>query len=171
MREHTLGLRPYKVTLVWQVQDPITSEWSSSESVGGLELQLLPVLVKGIGSLDMVVGQAGRNDDGIVSLFEISPSQADERILLGWRDGQNWLGSDPRREFFYEIQQQERAEPCPGAAKNKARRMIPIGVPEFKADEFMWKVRLTDQFGDRSSTGVDQTTPGGFLQQSARLMP
>jgi hypothetical protein len=172
MREHSLGLRPYKATLVWQVQDPVTSKWSSAEAVGGLEIQLLPVLVKGIGKLDMIVQQAGRTDDGIVSLFEISPAKFDERTLLGWRDGADWLGADlQRREFFYEIQLEERGEPCPGAAANRARRMIPAGAPEYKADTFEWRVRLTDQFGDRSPAGVDQTTPQGFLMQSARLVP
>jgi hypothetical protein len=171
MREHDLGLRPYTVKLVWQVQNPITSMWSSDVGEGGLEIQLLPVLVKGIGKLDMIVSQAGRSDDGIVALSEISPAQIDERTLLGWRDGKDWLAGDPRREFFYEVQEQERGEPCPGAATNRARRMIPAGAPEHRADTFEWRVRLTDQFGDRTPTGVDQTTPRGFIATSSRLVP
>jgi len=168
---HELGLRPYRVRLVWQVQSPVTGEWGSAEADGGLELELLPVLVKGIGGLDMVVEQAGRTDQGILSLSEISPAQVDEQTLLGWRDGSDWLAGNPRREFFYEVQQVSRGTGCSGDPAPKRRRMIPAGAPELVATSFEWRVRLVDQFGSRSAAGQDQTVPGGYVRTPARLIP
>lgn len=173
LREHQLGLRPYRVQLVWQVQSQVTGKWSSAEVDGGRELELLPVLVRGIGNLDMIVEQSGRGDKGLVTLLEISTAQVDEGVLVGWRDGVDWAENNQQREFFYEIWLDDpRAGACPGdSSPTKRRRMIPAGAPELDAPNFQWKVRLTDQFGERSSAGVDQTVPGSYARTAARLVP
>ena len=173
---HRLGYRPYRVRLVWQVQNNTTGKWGSDQAAGGLEIELLPVTVRGIMELDQIVEQSGRHDSGIVSLYEISPLQVDEATLLGWRDGQPWAEGYPRREFFYEIDFASPVTPpprCPGQgpAETKRRRMIPAGAPELRMDNHEWRVRLTDQFGERTAGGVDQTVPGGFVTVPPSFTP
>ena len=159
---HSIGARAYDVWLVWQVRDGVTGKW-----VEDAKLQLMPVLVSGLSTVDQVVSSSGRGDEGQVKLTEVSPIQVDEQTLQGYRNGQPWGNRDDSHEFFYEIKQISR---CGDPSTTPSRRFIPNGTPEFQADRHQWVVRLIDQFGERTSTGQDQTVSGGFVAPNPAVL-
>jgi hypothetical protein len=163
---HRLGFRPYRVRLVWQVRDAITAEWSTAN--GGAELELMPVKVSGIAEIGLEIIHAGRTTDGTIKLTEISTLQANEELLLGYRDGKPWGNADPSREFFYEIQPLKICATDPEPAN---LRLIPNGKPELDMVNSQWIVRLVDQFGERTPAGLDQTTPSSWVATVPRLIP
>lgn len=160
--QHQLGFRPYRVRLVWQARDTLTGKWAEDAS-----LELMPVKVSGVAEIDYVVSEAGRTTEGDVRLTEVSPAQADQYTLEGYRDGKQWAGRSPDREFFYEIQQIRR---CATDPEPRTYRMIPNGAPELDAENSQWVIRLTDQFGERSPAHEDQTVSGQtWVQNPARV--
>ena len=160
---HALGYRPYRVRLVWQEQDSVTGKWLENAS-----LELMPVNVDSVGSIDIIVSEAGQTPQGNLRLTGISPVQASGDTLLGFRDGEPWGNDRVDREFFYEIQ---RIKSCEADQETRTFRLVPNGSPELDADSNQWVVRLTDQFGGRDRDLNDQTVPGDFVTNPARLVP
>lgn len=161
---HTLGFRPYRVRLVWQKQDEITGEWAEVH-----ELELMPVEVRSMAGVDLRVESSGQMPTGILRLQGISPILVDEWTLRGYLQGQPWSANDPKREFFYEIQQ---IPQCEGDPTPQRYRFILASAPEYDGDGRQWIVRITDQFGRRAPDGTDTTVPGELYEpQRARLVP
>lgn len=146
---HLAGLRPYRVRLVWQVQDEDTRQW-----VEDANLELMPVEVLDFESVDLIVEAAGQKPDGVIRLREVSPNQVDEWTLRGYRNGEPWGDDSDRREFFYEVQL---LSLCAGDPTPRTYRFILAGAPVLRMDRNEWQVRLTTQFGHRTPERVDQT--------------
>lgn len=128
----------------------------------------MPVKVSGIAEIGLEIIHAGRTTDGTIKLTEISTLQANEELLLGYRDGKPWGNADPSREFFYEIQPLKICATDPEPAN---LRLIPNGKPELDMVNSQWIVRLVDQFGERTPAGLDQTTPSSWVATVPRLIP
>jgi len=160
---HEQALRPYRVFLVWQERD-YQRVWQTVK-----ELELLPVKVTGMHQVELVVTPAGTLPTGPVKLRQISPQQVGEETLRGWLDGEEWLGSNPDREFFYEVRLHKR---CDGDPEPRRQRFQVSGEPELNAKGFEWIVRLVDSMPARDRAGEDATVgpdvePG---QVGARLV-
>jgi hypothetical protein len=149
---HSIGARAHRVRLVWQEQDEITGKWSEVKS-----LELVPVrITEGRENLDDLA--PGQVPVGQISLREVSSIQVDEATLRGYLNGEQWT-TVPTREFFYEVQQLPR---CPTDPEPERYRYVLAAVPEYKADDLEWRVRLVAQFGRRERDGSDATVPGEF---------
>ena len=145
---HTLGMRPYRVFLVWQERR------NQRKFVEVARCELIPVRVQAMDSLELELTQAGLTHARMIKLREISPALVDEDILRGHLDGKPWTGND--REFFYEVVMFRRCSTDPPRIR---RRFILGNVPHFEATAFEFKVGLMDQLIDRTREGVDQTLP------------
>jgi hypothetical protein len=160
---HIFGARPYRVRMVWQRQDSITSRWSEAF---GLELVPVDVSLGGFRLEDLAAGQV---PGGSITLTEVSPIQVDELTLRGYLQGEAWGADEPTREFFFEVQQIPR---CPTDPEPERYRFVLEGVPELRADRHEWRVRLVAQFGRRSRDGEDSTVPGEmYPTDGARFVP
>lgn len=146
---HELGLRPYRVFLVWQERNE-----QSRDFVEVYRLELTPVRMVSLDSVDLQLSQAGLSADGGVALREISPRQVSEDTLRGWLNGQRWGHDDPDREFFYEIVLHPR---CSADPAQRRRRFIIGSEPHFEGAAFEFRVGLVDQEADRSRDGFDQS--------------
>lgn len=144
---HEKGFRPYRVFLVWQIRQ------RDRTFVEHCRVELMPVRVMTLESLDLTAEVWGQELGGQISLREISPQQVTEDVLRGFIDGVNWAEKSTEREFFYEIEMHAR---CAGHVPRK-RRFIPSGPPFFRAGEYAFRMSLTEQKVSRSRTGVDQT--------------
>lgn len=152
---HQQGFRPYRIRLVWQEQSTFDGTWNE---VASLELQ--PVRVSDLNAIQLIVSEAGTRTEGTVTLTEVSPLQVDEYTLLGFLNGERWGGTDSNQEFFYELEQ---TKWCPGDPLPQRLRFVPASKPNLDITSGQWVVELTDQFGERSSTGEDQTTPSDYV--------
>jgi hypothetical protein len=144
-----LGLRPYRVFMVWQVRDRTSRTWRED-----LRVELMPVQVLGLDELGLMLGEAGQYKDGTVELLELSPRQVDERALAGYRDGQPWAADDNDREFFYEVVHRLR---CPGDPEPERHRFTLAAPPFHDAEGWQYRVRLKPQLVERAGDGVDQS--------------
>jgi hypothetical protein len=145
--QHTMGLRPYNVFLVWQTRDLLSRTWKEDR-----RLQLMPVHVPALDDSALLVGADGQYKDGAIALLEISPQQVDEATLRGYRDGKPWAQADADREFFYEVVHLKR---CPGDAAAQRHRFTLASAPHHDAEEFQWRVSLVPQLVDREGDGTD----------------
>lgn len=145
---HTLGLRPYRVFLVWQERRALR------EFIEVCRLELIPVRVQAMDSLELELTQAGLTHTRMIKLREVSPALVDEDILRGYLNGKPWTGND--REFFYEVVMHPRCATDPPRIR---RRFILGNVPHFEATSYEFRVGLIDQLIDRTREGVDQTLP------------
>lgn len=158
---HALGLRPYKVRLVWQRQDDFDHDWIEDAS-----LELMPVEVRDFETVALIIEQAGQKPDGIINLREVSPRQVDEWTLRGYRNGEPWGDDTATREFFYEVQH---IGLCPADAKPRTYRFTLAGAPVLRTDRHEWQVKLTTQLSYRTPELEDQTVADeGF--EDARLL-
>lgn len=140
--ENMLGFSPYEVSLVWQRRDPSSRTWRED-----LRLVLQPVEVLGLDEVALLIGENGQYKDGVIELRQISPQQiANERTLLGWRDGVNWAEADNDREFFFEVVHAPR---CPGDPPAPRHRFTPAGTPMHYASDFEWRIKLKPQLMER----------------------
>jgi hypothetical protein len=146
---HKIGQRPYRVRLVWQVQDDISGTWSEDAS-----LELMPVELRDLDAVELIVEQAARKPDGVVNLREVSPLQVDDWTLRGYRNGEPWGDDTATREFFYEVQA---IGMCPADRTPRTYRFELAGAPVLRLDSNEWRVRLTTQSGYRREDLVDQT--------------
>ena len=158
---HRIGQRPYRVRLVWQVQSDLDGTWSEDAS-----LELMPVEVLDLDTVDLVVEQAGRKPDGIINLREVSPRQVEAATLRGYRNGEPWGDDTATREFFYEVQSWGL---CPGDAATRTYRFILAGAPVLRMDRNEWQVRLTSQLGYRTPEREDQSVPDDGFDDAVLL--
>ena len=143
--QHELGLRAYRVKLLWVGRD---SKQRYSNTV--LEVELVPVQVTtftGIGWQANFVGMD--TNQGEVVLTEVSPAQ------VGFDDLQGKLnGEDPPDDvrFFYELEQIPR---CAGRPGIRPGRYTPASLPSYSAEEFQWSIVLASQIVRRDRAGAD----------------
>ncbi|MCK9513070.1 MAG: hypothetical protein M0R28_17840 [Pigmentiphaga sp.] len=148
---HRLGLRPYRVRLVWQERTTADYDWREVTS-----LELYPVEVLGLDNLDLELDPDGLTPAGRVRLRKVSPSQVDEETLRGNLRGIQWSQDTSEREFFYEIQQHAR---CPGDAEPRRYRLVLAAAPHYDAENFQWRISLRDQRQARGQGGADLSVP------------
>ncbi len=146
---HTLGFRPYRVSLIWQAFNRIRVKW---EEVARIDL--MPVKVVAMNSASYQKGEGGLYLEGPVQLEEVSPQQVNESQLRGWRDGVNWADKSSEREFFYEIQQYRR---CPGDPEPQRYRFALGTAVHHDAVGFQYLFALQPQIVQRGDGGVDQS--------------
>lgn len=161
---HRVGLRPYRVRLVWQERDA-DYEW---REVTSLELQ--PVQVLGLDDVDLQIESDGLSPIGRVKLRKVSPSQVDEETLRGNLRGIKWSQDTTQREFFYEVQQLGR---CAGEGEHRRHRFVLAANPHYDAENFQWRITLHDQRQARTPDGRDVSVPqepGGLLT-TQRVLP
>lgn len=152
---HALGLRPYRVALVW-------AERGARERYRAIrELELTPVQVTPVEDLEYGLTQAGRQVDGTLVVSQISPAQVQEWELRGKVNG----GEDPPDdvEFFWEITRHPR---CPDD-RVRPGRYTPVGLPGYDGPGFQWVVTLAAQQNPRAPDGTpdrDQAFRPGVAQ-------
>lgn len=159
--QHELGMRPYRVFLVWQQRD-VQRVWQEVARI-----ELMPVRVSDLSDVDLDLTRAGIAPSGALVLREVSPQQVDEQTLRGWRDGAQWATTDSR-EFFYEVVMHER---CPGGTKARRQRYTIATQPFLNGARLEWKVGLVSQIIARTDEGVDRTIePGGLPFSRPRIV-
>lgn len=154
MLHHEMGLRPYKVYLVWQKRSPA----QRFEEIK--RIQLLPVkyqLSSEFTRISWKLDIGGGRPEGEVQLSEISPNQVTEGELRGQLDGKD---PPPDVEFFYEVVLEPR---CPGHT-NQIWRYTINSVPTFVPDKFSFVLDLVDQAVPRAAEDKEDRdqvhTPG-----------
>ena len=141
---HTcLGARAYEVLLV-------RTRWTGGRRGQGVEEVLeesaiLPTpLVSDFKSLITTQQPVGREDNGTITISEISPRFTGDQLLGLSNDG----APIPRDEnFYYEV----RAIRADGLAVR--RRFMPNSVPDYNPTNFEWTIQLIKVFEDRSRQG------------------
>lgn len=135
---HDLGLRGYRVWLVWRKRD----RKQRAEELRRVEL--FPVLVSSTAAIDWESSFSGMRASGDIVLTEISPAQVSGRELFGYIDDRT---RDPDVEFFYEVERRER---CPSDPNSVPGRFTPASLPYYDAENFQYVITLTDQEGART---------------------
>jgi len=133
------GTRPYRVWLV-------ATRWTEGDRGEGSETvlwerEIKPTpLVTGMDGLEAALTATGREEDGDVTLSEISLSLSETDV--------SWLTDEesiPKGESrFYEIRR----------ANGRRRRYTVASAPEYDTTTFGWKIRLSKQVADRRLNGV-----------------
>lgn len=168
---HELGLRPYRVFLVWQERDRVRV-WQTK-----CELELIPVRVMDLDGVDLELSQAGLQPMGAIKLSEVSPAQVTEDDLRGYLGGRLWGQTTVDEQFFYEVRLHERCNPerasrlfPPGGPK---RRRFTLGAEPFlRGDRFEWRIGLIDQEIARTRDGRDNSIdPNQRPYDLPRLVP
>lgn len=143
---HVLGLRPYKVFLVWEqrgadrVFHPVR------------RIELLPVRISALDDIDLTLTEVGIHSRGSLVMDEISPNQVTEDDLRGRFDGASFNGEG--QQFYVEVVQQKRRPDDPSP---KPQRYITSSQPYYDADRFWWQVSLQDQEAAPGPGGKDRT--------------
>ncbi|MAF27871.1 MAG: hypothetical protein CL819_01325 [Croceicoccus sp.] len=154
---HDLGLRGYRVWLVWQRRN----NRQRFEELKRIEL--MPVLVSSTADVDWESTVSGMADAGEITLTEISPAQTNGRELFG-EVAEFDYHLDPDIEFFYEISVRAR---CPGdTAEIQPGRYTPSSLPYYDAENFQWTITLVDQEGART-----QPPPLGLDDRDGAYQP
>lgn len=143
---HLMGLRPYRVFLVWVKRDRF------QKYVEFRRLELMPVKVSPLSEIDVELQAIGMDDSGAIRLTNISPNQVDEDTLRGYIDGKPLNDGE---KFFYEIVRHGR---YPGERPQRSRFAI-NSKPYLHDSKFMFEIGLTTQDTPRSAAGDDQTLP------------
>ena len=134
------GTRAYRCFLV-------ATKWTEGERGGGFESviwekEIKPTpKVEGMDGLEAALTATGREEDGDVTLSEISLSLSESDV--------SWLTDEDHpvpvgENRFYEIRH----------ARGRRRRYTVANAPEYDTSTFGWKIRLTRQIADRHSNGV-----------------
>lgn len=138
------GLRPYKVRMV-------VVRWSEGFRGRGVPnvlsvVDMLPTpAVLSLDGVTQVVNPVGEQEEGTISLSEISGCYTEEQLRGQGPQGEPIPPSD---EFFYEIEW-----PKPNGMASVKRRFNVRGAPAYQADNFQWTVRLERSLGDRNRAG------------------
>ena len=146
---HVLGLRPYRVALIWQTYNRIKNDWQEAACI-----ELMPVKVVALNAASYQVGEGGLYLDGPVQLEEVSPQQVTEAQLRGYRDGVNWSEKSSEREFFYEIQQFRR---CPTDPEPMRHRFALGTAVHWDGVGFQYLFSLVPQLVPRGAGGDDRS--------------
>ncbi|HMV66377.1 MAG TPA: hypothetical protein PKA64_05970 [Myxococcota bacterium] len=147
-----LGLRPYRVFLVWEERGP------DGEYHEVRKTELMPAEVVDMKGVSLDVGAAGTNPEGEVRIQRISPLQVTEDALMGMLDGRTWNGDGQR--FFYEV---VRHRLCESEQAPTRWRFTPKSVPHLSATKapLGYSITLVDQSMQRDPQGRDQTVKVG----------
>ncbi len=146
---HLLGLRPYRVSLVWQEYNRFKREWLEVERI-----ELMPVRVRTMEDLSLDVGPAGQYFTGPLKLDEVSPQQVNESILRGYRGGEPWAAGNSEREFFYEVQQRRRCATDPEPMRH---RFTLGGAVHYEGDNYEYVIKLVPQIVQRGPGPDDRS--------------
>jgi len=156
--QHDLGLRPYRVRLVWWERDGRQRFTKIYR-----ELELTPVQVSTFNDLDWELTEAGMQDQGDLLLSEISPVQVDQATLLGKIDGAD---PPPGVEFFYEVQQIGR---CVGTPPINPGRFTPTAIPYLDGEQFQYFMVIGSQNHPRAAAPGPDTPDRDNTFKPARL--
>lgn len=132
------GTRPYRVWLV-------RSRWTGPRRGEGEEVileeeELVPTpLVTGIESLQSILEGAGREEEGIIEVSQISLTLPEEKVGFGGQERD--IPSNECR--YWEVRY----------ADGRRRRFTPISPPERDIRTMGWRVRLRKQVPDRLPSG------------------
>lgn len=148
---HRLGLRPYRVFLVWQERGR-NRDWTEK-----CRLELTPVRVLGLDGVDLELSEAGLQPEGGIKLREVSPSQVTEDDLRGFLGGSKWGADTIDREFFYELALHDRCVDRTVGGGTKRRRFILGSEPFYDGPNFEFRVGLVDQEIARDRRDRDQS--------------
>jgi hypothetical protein len=156
--QHELGLRPYRVFLVWQRRDrgQVARELR--------RLELMPVRVAPVEEVRWTLGPVGGHAEGSLALSEISPAQVNEDMLRGRLDGRE---PEPDVEFFYEI---VRAARCEGDDGGRPQRYTPASLVGLNGEGFEYRLVVTDQEAPRGRAGEDQSAEQARLPRRGTSM-
>lgn len=139
-----LGARPYRVFLV-------TTRWSGGKRGRGVETvvsetEILPTpKVDSMSAIQLQMLDVGVDDQGSLSISEISPRYNENQLL-----GRNQDGSEIPEDmtFSYEVSLSRNDR------DDKKRRRFQIkGVPSYEATQLQWKVQLVRSGSDRQQDG------------------
>lgn len=129
-----LGLRSYKVVLVW-------TRWSGARRGEGVEAlvrehEILPIpKVSEMGVIGSSATPIGSTEEGSITVSEIS-ARYTEDVLDGGKLADN-------EDFYYEIR-------VPGARR---RRFFPAAAPSLSSEQVAWSIRLIRAYEDRTNDG------------------
>lgn len=153
---HRLGMRPYRVCLVWQERGK-KREWREV-----YRLELTPVQVMAMDEVGRQLSEGGNHAIGAMRVTEVSPAQVTESILRGeLPSGVRWGGDTHDREFFFEIQRHRR---CPTDPENPRHRFV-LGSEVHHDGELMhFRFVLVAQQVPRGDGGVDRSLALGQLK-------
>jgi hypothetical protein len=154
---HEVGLRPYRVSMVWLGRD---RKQRFTETVRKIEL--VPVKVSAFTAVSWDVSASGMVRDGDIVLSEVSPTQVDYNTLLGKIDDYD---PDPGVNFFYEVEQIAR---CAGGNGFASGRYTPTSIPSFNGDRFEWTIALAAQQQYRAPEGTTPDRDQTFRPASQR---
>lgn len=159
---HELGLRPYRVFLVWQQRDR-QRVWSEVT-----RLELLPVRIVSLDDIDLELAASGLQSAGRLMLRDVSPAQVNGDDLRGRLNDEAWGQDTIDREFFYEVRIFPR---CPTSPEPRRRRFIIATEPHHSGDNYEWRVGLVDQEIARSRTGADRSIEPKPAFERPRIVP
>lgn len=139
-----LGARPYRVFLV-------RTSWSGGKRGRGVEVviqetEVLPTpKVETLSSINLQMLDPGLDEQGNLSVTEISPRYTENQLLGRNEDGTEIAENET---FSWEISLSR------GDRDSKKRRRFMIrGVPSYEATNLQWKVQLVRSGSDRESDG------------------
>lgn len=160
---HEIGLRPYRVFLVWRERNEQSREFEELE-----RLELTPVRLASFDGMDLSLSAGGLQPDGALVLRDVSPQQVSEWTLRGYRGGKPWGIDDPDEEFFYEVQLHERSL----SDRQPRRRRFNLGAePSLNGEGYEWRIGLFSQEVSSDPAGRDRTVePGQSPIQGPRLV-
>jgi hypothetical protein len=146
---HRLGMRPYRVTLVWQ-ERARPRDWREV-----YRLELTPVRVIDMTEVGRDLGESGNYANGSIRLTEVSPAQVSENILRGQLPaGVQWGAETHDREFFFEVQRYRR---CVGDAEPPRHRFVLGSEVHHDGEQMFYSFVLVAQQVPRGPGGVDKS--------------
>ncbi len=157
--KHTMGLRPYRVFLVWVRRD------GRQRFQEIKRIELTPVRVNQLESVSWRLRDAGRQAMGSIVLTEVSPAQVTENDLLGRLDGEP---AGPDVDFFYEIVRHKR---CAEDTKIQPGRYTVAGVPTLDGEDWQYVVNLADQHNPRWAEDQGKPDRDATFQPTGRARP
>jgi len=139
------GARPYRVFM-------IRTQWTGGKRGRGVErviseTEILPTpKIETVASINLQMLDAGIDEQGSLSIAEISPRYTENELL-----GRNEDGSEiPDNETFSWEVRLSRGD----AGEDKRRRYVVRGVPDYRPTELQWKVSLIRAGSDRQADGA-----------------
>lgn len=147
LKTKPFGTRPYQVKLIW-------TSWSGGERGAGVEevvaeMFVLPTpQIENLNTLQLVQQPIGSDEEGVVTVSEISPRYTEDWLMGRLGDGTP-IAED--RNFYWEI-----FFPRPAEAGVR-RRFVPVSAPSLQPTDFEWTIRLVKASEDRTRSGTPQS--------------
>lgn len=156
-----LGMRPYRVWIVYQERAP-RRDWRE------VYRQELRCEVVDLTEVRRELGENGNFGTGGVRITEVSPAQVSEATLRGQLPpGTQWGGDTHDREMFFEIQRMRR---CPGDPENPRHRFVLGSEVHHDAENFQFTFTLLAQQVPRGPGGVDRSLNLDKPRRSATIV-